>query len=339
LLLGLLYQLEAIVVNALSMTISGHIKLELLRFDEMPMSYPISAVAKLTGIPLDTLRAWERRYRTVIPKRAARGRVYSEEQIQRLLLLRRAVEQGHAIGQVAALGDRQLRLLLEKTSSIADGEFAAKPEDSNQILKPVLHALDRFDYAGTDREINRLATALGSPRNFVHQAALPLMRTIGERWHEGKCSIAQEHMLTNLLTGVLASLVRTYSPSNPPAQVLLATPTNERHAFPTLAAAMLAAAGGMGAIYLGTDLPAADIVLATRKSEADVVLLSLSSMPNAEVLDDLNTIAHKMPRTVALWLGGAPELHLDQATAGSRWMVLHDFSTLEHQLAARGARF
>jgi DNA-binding transcriptional MerR regulator len=60
----------------------------------MPTSHPISAVAKLTGIPLDTLRAWERRYRTVIPKRAGRGRVYSEEQIQKLLLLRRAVEQG-----------------------------------------------------------------------------------------------------------------------------------------------------------------------------------------------------------------------------------------------------
>jgi hypothetical protein len=63
----------------------------------MPSSYSISAVAKLTGIPLDTLRAWERRYRTVIPKRAARGRVYSEEQIQKLLLLRRAVNQGHSI--------------------------------------------------------------------------------------------------------------------------------------------------------------------------------------------------------------------------------------------------
>ena len=303
----------------------------------MPTSYPISAVAKLTGIPLDTLRAWERRYRTVIPKRVARGRLYSEEQIQKLLLLRRAVEQGHSIGQVAALGDRQLRELLEKSSSIAAS--AAKAADSSDILAPVLHALDRFDYAGTDREINRLAAAMGSPRSFVHQAALPLMRMVGERWHEGKCSIAQEHMLTNLLTGVLASLVRTYSPSNPPARVLLATPTNERHAFPTLAAAMLIAAGGLGAIYLGTDLPAADIVLAARKSEADVVLLSLSSAPSSELLGDLGYIARKVPRSTTLWLGGAPELHLNQATEGSRWLVLHDFSSLEHQLAARGARF
>jgi methanogenic corrinoid protein MtbC1 len=165
------------------------------------------------------------------------------------------------------------------------------------------------------------------------------MRTVGERWHEGRCSIAQEHLLTNLLTGVLASLVRTYSPSNPPARVLLATPTNERHAFPTLAGAMLAAAGGLGTIYLGTDLPAADIVLAARKSEADVVLLSLSCAPNSEALEDLDYVARKAPRAAALWLGGAPELHLGQATPGSRWMVLHDFSALEQQLAARGARF
>src|SRR5579871_1384947 len=305
----------------------------------MPNSYPISAVAKLTGIPLDTLRAWERRYRAVVPKRAERGRVYSEEQVQKLLLLRRAVEQGHSIGQVAALGDRQLRELLEKSSAITGGESASNPTDADAVLSPVLHALERFDYAATDREINRLAATMGSPRNFVHQVALPLMRTVGERWHEGKCSIAQEHMLTNLLTGVLASLVRTYSPSNPPARVLLATPANERHAFPILAAAMLTAAGGLGAIYLGTDLPAADIVLAARKSEADVVLLSVSSPPSSEVTDDLVCVASKAPRAVALWLGGPPELHLDRATAGSRWMVLPDFTALEHQLAARGARF
>jgi len=305
----------------------------------MATSYPISAVAKLTGIPLDTLRAWERRYRTVIPKRAGRGRVYSEDQIQKLLLLRRAVEQGHSIGQVAALGDWQLRELLEKSSAIAAEESASNRADVNALLAPVLHALDRFDYAATDREINWLAAALGSPRKFVHETALPLMRTVGERWHEGKCSIAQEHMLTNLLTALLASLVRTYSPLNPAARVLLATPRNERHAFPTLAAAMLAAAGGMGPIYLGTDLPAADIVLAARKSEADVVLLSLSSMPNSEALDDLDYIARKAPRAAALWLGGSPALHLDQVTAGSRWLVVQDFSALEHQLAARGARF
>jgi len=304
----------------------------------MPTSYPISAAAKLTGIPLDTLRAWERRYRAVIPKRSERGRVYSEEQVKRLVLLRQAVQQGHSIGQVAGVGDRQLRELLEKSSSLS-ARGPVKVSASQEVLTPILQALDRFDYAATDREINRLAAAMASPRDFVHQAALPLMRTIGERWHAGKCSIAQEHMLTNLLSALLASLVRTYSPSNPPARALLATPSNERHAFPTLAAAMLTAIGGLGVIYLGTDLPAADIVLAARKSEADIVLLSLSTTPGSETLEEINHMARKLPRSSALWLGGPPELRLEQATAGSRWLVLHDFSALEHQLAALGGRF
>ncbi len=305
----------------------------------MPTSYPISAAAKLTGIPLDTLRAWERRYRAVIPKRSERGRVYSEEQIKRLVLLRQAVQQGHSIGQVAGVGDRQLRELLEKSSSLSAPGIVSKAAASQEVLTPILQALDRFDYAATDREINRLAAAMASPRDFVHHAALPLMRMIGERWHDGKCSIAQEHMLTNLLSALLASLVRTYSPSNPPARALLATPRNERHAFPTLAAAMLTAIGGLGVIYLGTDLPAADIVLAARKSEADIVLLSLSTTPGPETLEEINHMARKLPRSSALWLGGAPELRLEQATAGSRWLVLHDFSALEHQLAALGGRF
>lgn len=305
----------------------------------MPPSYPISAVAKLTGIPLDTLRAWERRYRTVVPKRVARGRLYSEEQIQKLLLLRQAVEQGHAIGQVAGLGERQLRKLLEKSFSISAEASPSKETDSQEILTPVLRALDRFDYTATDREINRLAATMASPRDFVHEAALPLMRTIGERWHDGKCSIAQEHMLTNLLSALLASLVRTYSPSNPPARVLFATPRNERHAFPSLAAAMLTAAGGLGVIYLGTDLPAADIVLATRKTEADVVLLSLSTAPDPDTLEDLSHIARKVRRSTALWLGGRTELGLEQVIGGSRWLLLHDFSALEHKLSALGARF
>lgn len=311
----------------------------LVIFFRMSSSYPISAVAKLTGIPLDTLRAWERRYQTVSPRRVARGRLYSEEQIKKLVLLRRAVERGHAIGQVAGLGERQLRDLLDRGSASAAESPAPKRQDAQEILIPVLRALDRFDYAATDREINRLGAAMGSPRDFVHQVALPLMRTIGERWHDGQCSIAQEHMLTNILSALLASLVRTYSPSNPPARALLATPSNERHAFPTLAAAMLTAVGGLGVIYLGTDLPAADIVLAARKSEADALLLSISAKPGVETLEELNHVAHKAPRSTALWLGGAPQLNIESVTEGSRWLVLHDFSALEHQLAALGARF
>ena len=38
-----------------------------------PARYPIRAVSRLTGIGIDTLRAWERRYGAVTPVRDDRG--------------------------------------------------------------------------------------------------------------------------------------------------------------------------------------------------------------------------------------------------------------------------
>ena len=305
----------------------------------MAATYPISAVSKLTGIPLDTLRAWERRYQAVTPKRSARGRLYTEIQVKRLQLLRQAVEGGHAIGQVAKVQDKVLRQLLDNGTTLVQSDPAMRNQLSEDFLAPVMRAIERFDYSQADRALNQVATAIASPRNLVHDVALPLMRAIGERWHQGKCSIAQEHMLTSLLSALLTSFIRTYTSSNPPARVMFATPLGEQHGFPNLAAAMLTAAGGLGVIHLGTELPRQDIALAARKSGASALLLSISKTPGAQFGDDLLYIAGKAPKSTALWLGGAPEVFLDHVAHGPRWLVLHDFSALERELAAIGARF
>src|SRR5512138_1466617 len=84
-----------------------------------PLRYPIRAVSKLTGISVDTLRAWERRYRVVEPERDERGRMYSEQDVERLRLLRAAIERGHAIGRVAVLATDDLRALLAPAGDAA----------------------------------------------------------------------------------------------------------------------------------------------------------------------------------------------------------------------------
>jgi len=65
--------------------------------------YPIRVVSKMTGLGIDTLRAWERRYGAVTPTRDGRGRMYTEADVARLRLLNGAVEQGHRIGRLAGL--------------------------------------------------------------------------------------------------------------------------------------------------------------------------------------------------------------------------------------------
>ena len=79
-------------------------------------------VARLAGVPVATLRIWERRYAVVdAPKSATGQRLYSGHDVQRLRLLRQLTERGHAIGTLAALGLQPLQALW------ADATGAAPP--------------------------------------------------------------------------------------------------------------------------------------------------------------------------------------------------------------------
>jgi MerR family transcriptional regulator, light-induced transcriptional regulator len=73
-------------------------------------TYRIGAVSRLTGVPADTLRVWERRYSVVTPYRAESGtRLYGPEDVGRLTLIKRLVDRGDAISSVANLSLAQLR--------------------------------------------------------------------------------------------------------------------------------------------------------------------------------------------------------------------------------------
>jgi MerR family transcriptional regulator, light-induced transcriptional regulator len=77
--------------------------------------YSIKAVSQATGLTVETLRAWERRYRVVVPQRDDSGRrVYRAEDVLRLRRLREATERGHPIGRLVHLDDVSLARLLHE---------------------------------------------------------------------------------------------------------------------------------------------------------------------------------------------------------------------------------
>lgn len=73
-------------------------------------TYRSGTAARLAGIPVDTLRMWERRYRVVGPQVSARGhRRYAAADVDRLALIKTLVELGHSIGTIAHLPAAKLR--------------------------------------------------------------------------------------------------------------------------------------------------------------------------------------------------------------------------------------
>lgn len=76
----------------------------------MDTGYRIGAVAKLTGISTDTIRAWERRYGVVEPNRGENNnRCYTEAHVSKLISVKRLVDAGQAIGTICRLSEQALQ--------------------------------------------------------------------------------------------------------------------------------------------------------------------------------------------------------------------------------------
>jgi DNA-binding transcriptional MerR regulator len=73
-------------------------------------SYRIGAVSQTTGIPVSTLRIWEKRYQAFSPiKSPGNHRIFNESDISKALLLKQLSQQGHAISSIAGMNVDQLR--------------------------------------------------------------------------------------------------------------------------------------------------------------------------------------------------------------------------------------
>ena len=302
--------------------------------------YPIRAVSKLTGLSIDTLRAWERRYRIVEPERTERGRSYSEADVQKLRLLRELVDRGYAIGQIAEHTDEELRQIAgQSEKATARRQPAAGATSPDQGMQAMREAIDTFDSYRAEMELSRLAAIL-SPRDLVHRIVIPLMQMVGEQWQNGAWSVAQEHMTSALMRNLLGSLVRLYARENAPQKLLFVTPVGEDHEFGILAAAMLAAGGGLRTLYLGTSLPAREIVHAAGKSSANIVVCGVKGAQNSQaVLRELREVAATMPPAVELWVGGTESESVIQEIKAISTVFLPDFHAFEIELQRLGARF
>ena len=177
---------------------------------------------------------------------------------------------------MAALPTPRLEALLDRTAPTPGaGAANGRPRRATRSA-PVLEAIERFDSRRRSTARSAALSALYPPRDFVYDVVLPLMRVVGERWHDGQLSIAQEHMASAVLRGVMGTLLRLHAAPHGASRLLFASPEGERHEFGLLASAMLAGAAGLGVVYLGPSLPAREIAARRADSGAAAVVLAVT---------------------------------------------------------------
>jgi DNA-binding transcriptional MerR regulator/methylmalonyl-CoA mutase cobalamin-binding subunit len=294
------------------------------RTDSLPNSreprHPIRVAARRAGLTPATLRAWERRYAAVEPRRSEAGqRLYSDADIERLRLIKAASEQGRGASSVAALTNGQLAALvaedaIESRSGLVDRVGQGRSE-VEAARRTALQAIAGLDGLGLERSLKRSCLSLG-PQVFVDEILVPVLVAMGEAWVAGEMGPANEHLASGVIRRLLDWLLGSLAPESDGPLLVLGTPAGQVHEFGALLAGIVAADSGWRVAYLGPDLPAAEVARATLGLGASAVALSaLRTGTEEAVAEEIRALRAAVPESVPVFVGGPGASGVDDSPA------------------------
>lgn len=292
------------------------------RPQEAPLS--IGGLSRATGIAVETLRTWERRYGFPSPIRTASGhRRYTVDTAERLKRVQAAIARGHRASAVLTCSEDQLEALLAMDDGAAARNDlgasavrapdapAARPEppprpraETDDVIEHWLGLVREFDGHGLDHEMERAWQQRGA-RAFVVEDAVHMLREIGDRWSRGEISIAHEHFASERLRDFLSRQWRPLTTRSHGPKVVCAALSGEHHSLPLHLSAVLLALEGARPVILGADTPEREVARAATTFSAQAVLVAASRAANADlVYDQLQRLRAALPDDVSIAVGG-----------------------------------
>lgn len=215
--------------------------------DDLPwLAYlTIQEVARRTGISVGTLRAWERRYGIPRPSRTASGhRLYAQPMIEQINLLKHYRATGMRPQQAAAL-----------VAQAAKPDAAAlKPSRAAGWQQRLKRACVRFNDVEAQAVLKEAARSAGA-LTTIRQVVFPVVRTLGDAWHQGLITISQEHYVSQLARRMALSRLGLSDVSRRQTPIVLACAPEERHELGLLLLACELQERGRHVLYLGAEMP------------------------------------------------------------------------------------
>jgi MerR family transcriptional regulator, light-induced transcriptional regulator len=268
----------------------------------------IKVVARRTGLSAHVIRIWEKRYGAVEPERTGTNRrLYSDEQIERLSLLRDVTQSGHSIGHVAKLPTDKLRQLAAESHGAnghaAPAQTPAQPMTAT-FLDECIAAAKSLNSRALEETLKRASLELGA-QGLLQRVIAPFAQALGQLWRDGDITSAHEHFASAVLRNFLGQTAKPFAGRESAPVLLVTTPAGQLHEIGALLVAAGAANLGWHVTYLGASLPAAEIAGAARQNRARAVALSLVYPEDDPLLEDeLTRLRELLPVETPLLVGG-----------------------------------
>ncbi|MGD9057121.1 MAG: MerR family transcriptional regulator [Desulfobacterales bacterium] len=267
----------------------------------------IKFAAQRAGLSPALIRVWEKRYGAVSPARTpSNRRLYSESDVLRLQLLKKAVDAGHSISQVANLpSDALLRLI--NANMPAGGLVKVdmlQPTDATTFYDAALKSVLQLNSSGLRNALEQASVHL-TKLQLINGVIVPLCKKIGELWRRGDLKIINEHLATPVIRSVMWNLIDSLEGSPEAPRIVVATPLNHRHELGALALALVARESGWRSLYFGSNLPADEIAAAVISTSAQAVALSITfSLDQCQVVSEVKKLRHLLRKDIIIFVGG-----------------------------------
>ena len=275
--------------------------------------YTIKQASVRSGVPVQLLRAWERRYGVVEPSRASSGyRVYDEAAIARLRAMRRLIDDGWApstaAGHIREIDDDAVAQILATATTTDTAPEAVETRSLTQAFVDYAMALDE---PGVEKTLDEMF-ARGSFEQVASEFVMPALRALGDGWAEGKLDVAAEHAASGAVQRRLGNAFMAAGLPRGEDIVLVGLPPGARHDLGALAFATAARRAGIGIRYVGADLPVTDWLDAVERSGARAVVIGALIADDVKVARGVARALRAANKQLLICFGGraAPSIPL-----------------------------
>lgn len=248
--------------------------------------YSIKDLEHFSGIKAHTIRIWEKRYGILDPNRTDTNiRLYSDEDVRKILNVSMLVKNGYKISNVASFADEKIQAEVIKINRHLN-------DDDKSIDQLLYHAVN-LDPEGFEDLLDEMIVKNGFRKTMEH-VVYPFFERIGVLWQAGSIFVAHEHFVSNLIRSRL--IYETVSVKNRKATktIVLFLRENEWHELGLLYYNYLATQAGLRTIYLGQSLPVNDLTNLLTSDKYDFVCTSfVHSIEKPELENYLEKLSQK----------------------------------------------
>ncbi|ADU30101.1 MerR family transcriptional regulator [Evansella cellulosilytica] len=258
--------------------------------------YNIKAVSKMLSIQPGTLRAWERRYKIIEPRRNKAGhRLYTEQQVSILKWLIDKVNRGITIGQAVEL------YLAE---DFKENESNLEIDDKViQLRNDLLISLLEFDEQKSNQQLDQIF-AMFSIEKIVIKILGELLIDVGDKWERGEITVAHEHFVTSYLRTKIGMVLHQLPVNRYLPKVLCVCGPGELHEMGLLIFTLYLKRKGYDTVYLGSGIPQDDLFNVVSDVLPKMVVLSCTMEENIAATMELAKKIDKSYSDIKVGIGG-----------------------------------